>query len=540
MSIFLSPGVFVKEKDISDIVPAVASASAAIVGYSAKGSTDNIILITNDKQFVEEYGKPDPTSGHYFHYAALAYLARGNKLYCLRVVNGALYGGINIMKSTSGLNNAAAVVGASSAVFAAPSGQSSDVLFQIFGTNPGVWNNKIGVIIQNVKTGSEEIPTDQYTFEILVYSEDDDGVWTQVEKFQVSRKEKVDGFGKDLSLEDRINGVSKYIVVADNTALADTVLPKVQSNRLDMTVGNDGSTPAASAFVNGWDEFINPDDIDVRILINGGETTISIQKEMKAVVEARSDCIAILDIPWGSVNTVTDMTTFRSTTQNFNSNYCALYTPWVQIYDSYNDKLLFVPPSGHVAGQMSYNDYVANPWNAPAGFNRGQLDVIGVSYVFTEGERDVLYQAQINPIQMFRGGGIVIFGQKTLQKKLSALSSVNVRRLLIVIEKAMAVSLRTFLFEANDDITRFRVKALLDEYLDRLSSQGAFQREAGDDGFHVLCDTNNNTSATIDRLELHVDVFVKPSRAAEYIQLQSIITPSGASFNELIDRGIMF
>jgi len=536
----LSPGVYVNERDISDIVPTVASASAAIVGYSKKGSTTEITLITSDKQFIEEYGEPDPASGHYFHYAALAYLARGNTLYCLRVVNGALYGGVNIMSSDSSLSNVGLATGKSTAVFAAPSGQTNDVLFQIIGKDPGVWNNKIGVGIQNVKTGSDEVVQDQYTFEIVVYQQDEDGNYLELEKFQVSRQSKVDGYGKDLYIENRVNGFSRYIQVLDNTAIADTALPKEQATRLDFTCGSDGAEISSGDLVNGWNEFTNPADIDIRILINGGETAIAVQTEMKEVAEARADCIAILDIPWASVQTVTDMVTFRSTTQNFNSNYCALYTPWLQIYDPYNDKLVYVPPSGHVAAQMAYNDYVANPWDAPAGFNRGILNVIATSYVFTQGERDVLYPIQINPIQTFRGEGIVIWGQKTQQKKSSALSSVNVRRLLIVIEKSMAIALRQLLFEGNTEVTRFRATALLDEYLDRLSAQGAFQREGGDNGFHVLCNTQNNTSYTIDSLQMNVDVFVKPTRAVEYIKLQSIISPTGASFEELVAKGLMF
>ena len=540
MATMLSPGVYVNERDISDIVPTVASASAAIVGYSKKGSTTEITLITSDKQFIEEYGEPDPASGHYFHYAALAYLARGNTLYCLRVVNGALYGGVNIMSSDSLLSNVGLATGKSTAVFAAPSGQTNDVLFQIIGKDPGVWNNKIGVEIQNVKTGSDEVVQDQYTFEIVVYQQDEDGNYLELEKFQVSRQSKVDGYGKDLYIENRVNGFSRYIQVLDNTAIADTALPKEQATRLDFTCGSDGAEISSGDLVNGWNEFTNPADIDIRILINGGETAIAVQTEMKEVAEARADCIAILDIPWASVQTVTDMVTFRSTTQNFNSNYCALYTPWLQIYDPYNDKLVYVPPSGHVAAQMAYNDYVANPWDAPAGFNRGILNVIATSYVFTQGERDVLYPVQINPIQTFRGEGIVIWGQKTQQKKSSALSSVNVRRLLIVIEKSMAIALRQLLFEGNTEVTRFRATALLDEYLDRLSAQGAFQREGGDNGFHVLCNTQNNTSYTIDSLQMNVDVFVKPTRAVEYIKLQSIISPTGASFEELIAKGLMF
>jgi len=547
MSIFLSPGVYPKETDVSNIVANVATSSAALVGYSAKGSVDDIMLMTNVQDFINEYGKPDPSLGHYFHYAAMAYLARGKSLYCLRVHNGSLYGGASIMKSGSSEDNAAFTAGKSSNVFNADSGMDTETIIQIFGANPGVWNDRIGITITDVKDGSDEISTDQYTFKVNVYWQNDDGDRLLVESWKVSRKKKIDGFGKQLYLEDKINGVSKYITVADS-ALTDTVLPEASTIvddlpvRLDFAEGSDGSEISPTEVIAGWDEFINPDEVDIRILINGGETGAGVQSKIRTVAETRADCMANLDIPWASLNTITDMVAFRNSL-NINSSYCCLAAGWCQIYDIYNDVIIDVPPSGYVAAQMAYNDFIGKPWTAPAGTRRGLLDVLAITgpngnLVFTEGQRDVLYAAGINPLQTFIGEGFAIWGQKTLQKKASALDRINVRRLLIVIEKAMAISLRPFVFEPNDETTRFRVEALLNSYLDDLSAQGAFQTEGGDKGFNVVCDESNNTGLSIDQNELKVDVFVKPSRAVEYIKLQTIITSSGASFEELISRGI--
>jgi len=550
---FLSAGVYVKEKDISDVAPRVATSSAAIVGYSAKGNVDNILLITNDQQFIENYGEPDPATGHYFHQTALAYLARGNVLYCLRVENGALYGGANVAYEGSGQDSAAFAVGASSAAFSEAS--DPNVVFQIFGANPGVWNNKIGITITNVK-GAEDLTakppivvTDAYTFEINVYYQNDDGDYELLETWKVSRKTKKDGYGRQLYLENKINGISKYIVVADS-ALGDGVLPEglatVPGNvgSIILASGSDGSEISSSDLISGWDEFTNPAEVDVRLLINAGETEVAVQNKLKSIAETRFDCLAILDMPYASTNTAADMLTFRNTTQNFNSSYCALYSPWVKVYDPYNDLLIRVPPSGYVAAQIAYTDYIGNPWDAPAGFSKGMLDVLEITKLdgkpFTEGDRDVLYPSQINPLQMFRGEGNVIWGQRTEQVKSSALSRVNVRRLLIIIEKTLAITLRQFTFLPNNEITRFRIETLLDEYLERLSSQGAFQLEGGDKGYHVVCDESNNTPAVIDDFALNVDVFIKPVRAAEYIQLQIIPTRTGASFKELIAKGLIF
>jgi hypothetical protein len=542
MAIFLSPGVYSEEKVVQNIVRAIATASAGIVGYSAKGSVDEIKLITNDQQFIDEYGPPDPTSGHYFHYAALAYLAKGSNLYCLRVANSPLYGGVDIMQSESSEDNAAFAAGASSKAFAVDSGMDTEVAFQVIGVNPGVWNDKLAVTIEEVKDGTDLIATDQYTFKINVNLQDDDGNWSEVESWKVSRKHKVDGFGKQLYLMDKINGVSKYIWVLDSE-LANTVLPKEQEDRLVFDGGSVGGDITSSELVTGWEEFENDAQIDVRLLINGGETAAAVQTEMKAVAEGRADCIAILDIPWASLSSVADMVTFRNTTQNFNSSYCTLFAGWCQVYDRYNDILVDVPPSGHVAAQMAYNDYVGKPWTAPAGYTRGMLDVLAISgptgkLVFTKGERDTLYVNNINPLQKFEGEGFVIWGQKTLQKAGSPTDRINVRRLLIVLEKSMAVTLRPFVFEPNDEVTRFRIESLLNSYLGDLSAQGAFQVEADDEGFRVVCDETNNTAVRIDANELWVDVFVKPSRTAEFIQLRTIVTSSGASFEELIARGV--
>lgn len=528
MGFYVSPGVYVREKDLSEIIPNISTTTAALVGYSTKGSTKEIQLITNSQQFINEYGKPVP--GQYFHYSALAYLENGNKLYCLRVANNALYGGVKIMKSGSGPNQTL-VTGASSPVFQAVSGE--DILFYIFAKDPGTWNNNIGIRITNVSSSD-------YSFNIEVYQKDADGNYQIQESWNVSRKHQLDGYGKQMYLEDAINGFSNFIVVANDITQADTVLPESQPTTLALGGGSNGAAVTDGQMIQAWDKFSNPDDIDIRVLINGGYTSVAVQQKLKTICESRKDCIALLDIAYSATGSITDMINWRKTTQNFNSNYVALYSPWVKIYDPYNDKILEVPPSGYVASQIAYNDYVAEPWYAPAGMNRGMLNVLGITRVFTQGERDELYSAQINPLQTFRGEGNVIWGQKTEQVKASALDRVNVRRLLIVLEKAISASLKYFVFEPNNQITRFRITAMIESYLDLLSARGAFQTELGDKGYKVLCDERNNTPAVIDRNELHVDIFIKPSRAAEYIQLQAIITQTGASFEELIARGVMF
>jgi len=527
MGIYVSPGIYTRELDLSNLIPNLATTTAAIVGYSAKGDTTQIRLVTNTQEFINMYGQP--VLGNYFHYSALAFLENGNKLYCYRVINGALYGGIKIKTTISGQSNIAIASGMASPDYQLVSGE--DNLFYIYGANPGVWDNKIGIRITNIDAVN-------YTFSIEVYYQDSNGNYQYMETWSVSRMHQIDGFGNQMYLEERINGFSDYIVVANSPSYATDIMPKPQASTLALAQGNDGSAVSDSDLITGWGKFSNPDDVDIRLLINGGATSVAVQQEMKEIAEDRKDCIAILDIPYAQTVSTTATTTWRQSTQNFNSNYCALYSPWVKIYDQYNGVITTVPPSGYVASQIAYNDYISDVWFAPAGLNRGLLNVLSVTPVYTQGERDVLYSAQVNPLQTFRGEGNVIWGQKTEQVKDSALNRVNVRRLLITLEKAISVSLRYFIFEPNSDTTRFRITAMIDQYMDLLSAKGAFQTETGDKGYKIVCDTTNNTPAVIDRNELHVDVFVKPSRAAEFIQLQVIVTTTGASFNELIARGV--
>lgn len=566
MGTYLSAGVYSIEKDISEIVPNIATTTAALCGHSVKGDASDIKLITNSKQFIDEYGEPDNTSGNYFHYTALAFLEKGNKLWCLRVHESAQYGGFMIATTTetketfTDLSNDYDTIMDSG--YSGSLADDSTALFAIIGVNPGVWNSRISVAIDKLKSDTKEWETgtiaeasvadlsiaavDQYTFRIKVYWENDDGNDELVETWVVSRKQKIGGYGKQLYLETKINGYSKYIRVSDS-AIADTSMPDGFATQLNLGTGDDGTayTSMAKTVIagaiggTGWYAFENPENVDIRILLNGGETGTAVQNAMLAIAEARADCIAIFDVDFAEMeSSVSDAITWRKATNNMNSSYAAMYGDWKRINDPYNDVLIYIPPSGLVGAQFAFNDYTAQPWTAPAGFNRGRLNVVGSQRIFTEGERDLLYEAQINPIQEFRGEGTVIWGQKTMQTKSSALSRVNVRRLLIIIEKTMAVSLRPFVFENNSEITRFRIEAMLVEYLDLLSSQGAFQTEAGDRGFKVVVDTSNNTPAVIDRNELHVDVFVKPARTAEFIQLQTIVTSSGASFDELIARGV--
>ena len=295
--------------------------------------------------------------------------------------------------------------------------------------------------------------------------------------------------------------------------------------------GLDPSTNGGSA---GYDQYIqaldllsNQDEYDVNLILTPGiidSIHSGITSKVIKVCEDRGDCFAIID-PVEIGKNVADAVT-RAEARN--SSYAAMYWPWVKIPDTMvAGKQRWVPPSVSVASVYSFTDKVAHPWFAPAGLNRGTLDtVIQAERKLTKSDRDTLYDSSINPLATFPGQGVTIFGQKTLQKKASALDRVNVRRLLIKLKKFIASSSRFLVFEQNTAATRRRFLGIVNPYLNQVQAQ------SGVSAFRVVMDETNNTADTIDRNQLVGQIFVQPTRTAEFIVLDFTIQRTGAAFPE--------
>ena len=250
--------------------------------------------------------------------------------------------------------------------------------------------------------------------------------------------------------------------------------------------------------------------------------TVVAQKAID-VVEERGDCFVVLDpVVYNSV-----LTTATSEAESRDSNYAAMYWPWIQISDPDLGKNVWVPPSVAMAGIYAFNDKVAHPWFAPAGLNRGGIDVaIQAEKKLTQGNRDNLYESNVNPIATFPGQGVVVWGQKTLQKKASALDRVNVRRLLIKLKKFIASTSRFLVFEQNNSKTRNRFLNIVNPYMEQVQSN------SGLNAFKVVMDESNNSADVVDRNQLYGQIFVQPTRTAEFIVLDFTVQPSGATFPE--------
>ena len=389
--------------------------------------------------------------------------------------------------------------------------------------------------------------TEDNQFMILVREKSlDTGEYNLVELFNVSLNDQaIDDTGVTMYVENVINQQSKKIrMIVSEFAKTMDVFPYFTTKWEKLGGGSlsqDGQiNPVIPShlIIEGYDLYLDPEEIDVNIIIDGDKPT-TVKRYIADFCARRMDCMAILDCMYDQVvnnrrNETMSLVDYRlgvrqyiDNNLNINTSYAAFYGNWGEIYDKYGKNYKWIPLSGHVAGVYAHTDWVADPWWAPAGLNRGLLHTVRrLAWNPSLGHRDMLYKNGINPIVSFPGQGKVIWGQKNLLDKPSAFNRVNVRRLFIVLEKAIATASKYFLFEPNDPVTRIQLQNMIIPFLkDVKARRGVYD-------FMVVCDETNNTPERIDRNELWCDIYIKPTRVAEFIILQFIATKTGVAFSE--------
>jgi hypothetical protein len=288
------------------------------------------------------------------------------------------------------------------------------------------------------------------------------------------------------------------------------------------------STPNSSgslAYIKALNVLSNPDEYDINLIVTPGIISSlhsSITTKAIQVCENRGDCFYIMDTT--QIND--SISQAVANVSNFDTNYAATYYPWVKIQDSVSKKVLWVPPTVVVPGVISNNDKLSYEWFAPAGLNRGGIpEATQVYYRLTQADRDNLYLNRINPIASFPNSGVCVWGQKTLQAAASALDRINVRRLLIATKKYIASATKYLVFEQNNTQTRNRFLNIVNPYLESVKSrQGLY-------AFKVVMDETLNTADLIDRNIMYGQIFLQPTRTAEFILIDFNIQPTGASFS---------
>ena len=579
MAFQLSPGVLVQEKDLSAIVPSVATSAGAFAGAFQWGPVGQVITIDSENNLVKIFGGPTDNDKSYISfYTAANFLSYGNNLKLVRVVDeGSAKNAIanaspnanailikNIDDYLQNRANGNTGLGEFAAKYPGNLGNSLKVAM----ADSNVWGNSWTYSSEfnsapGTSTYAASLGGKDDEMHILVI--DEDGLWTGVrntvlEKYAFVSKgsdaKKSDGSTN--YYKDVINTQSAYVwsldhplsANANTTGWGSTVAGKLFGNinihyqtnttseGIIVSLSKGVSAEANISGVNviaGFNNFTNSELYDVSLIPLGPwSNTTSVASTVVGIAEARQDCVVFISPSLESVVNVspatqaTSVTTFRNTTLNINSSYAVMDSGWKYQYDRYNDKYRWIPLNGDIAGICARTDDVSDPWYSPGGFARGQIkNVVRLAFNPTQTDRDTLYKAGVNPVVSFPGTGTVLYGDKTLLAKPSAFDRINVRRLFIVLEKAISTASKFQLFEFNDPFTRAQFVNLVEPFLRDV------QGRRGITDFKVICDDTNNTGDVVDRNEFRADIFVKPARSINFITLTFVATRSGISFNEV-------
>jgi hypothetical protein len=330
------------------------------------------------------------------------------------------------------------------------------------------------------------------------------------------------------------DGLAKKGTTFDNT-VGDAFVVSSTS----LAGGTDDFVATNAEIATAYDHFADAETVDLSLLLCGpSQTSADATGDTKAtmvmdIATARKDCVAFISPARADVVDVTNAITQTANVKSFaeglpSTSYAVIDSGYKYMFDKYNDIYRFVPLNGDIGGLCARTDSVADAWFSPGGFSRGQIrGAVKLAFSPNQVQRDDLYKARVNPVVSFPGQGTVLFGDKTAQSKPSAFDRINVRRLFIVLEKAVSTSAKFQLFEFNDEFSRANFRNLVEPFLRDV------QGRRGITDFSVVCDDSNNTGDVIDRNEFRADIFIKPARSINFIQLNFVATRSGVAFSEV-------
>jgi phage tail sheath protein FI len=576
MAFQVSPGVVTREIDLTNVIPAVSTSIGATVVAGLWGPVEEIVTITNEKELVDTFGVPvDATAAYFFN--AAAFLKYGNNLKVSRAVaSGALNATAGTTSAGAGLLiknradyednyssfEAAESVGVFAAKYPGTFGNFLRVSYVSNAASFNAWDTTLGYSVKDQFNGAPGTSSfvaakggsaDEIHFVVI----DDTGYITGVkgtviEKFSgLSQAKDAKNFdGSTNYYKDVINTQSKYVWVTNALAsltnvgaeatttftTVDTPYNKALAGGLNAGVGSDldvGDIDTA------FQVFNDAETVDVNLLI-GAPTLdtgtdyadgVTQANNLLAIAENRKDLVAFISPPMTATvgagsNAKTNVIEFAD--QLTSSSYGFLDSTALKVYDKYNDVYRWIPAAGHMAGLCANTDEVSDPWFPPAGYTRGQiLGITKVAFNPKKAERDDLYKKRVNPIVSFPGEGTILFGDKTLQAKPSAFDRINVRRLFIILEKAIATAAKYQLFELNDEFTRAMFRNMTEPFLREIKGR------RGVTDFKVVCDETNNTGEIIDSNQFVADIYIKPARSINFINLNFIATRTGVDFSEI-------
>ena len=558
MAFQVSPGVEIKEIDATGVVPAVSSSIGGFAGSFNWGPVSKVISVSSESELAEKFGAPDNNTFKYFLVAA-SFLKYGNALKVVRAasghVNATADGNGQLIKNDDDYDDNYA--------------DGSLSVGNWVAKYPGVIGNslKVSLITQGISdfsgwaySGSFDAApgTSDYAAdlgktaandEMHIAVIDEDGVISGtpnsiLETFafvsQAADAKKSDGTSN--YYKDVINSQSEWIWWSDHDTslsdagenIADNTSFTTNTAAIDASLagGTDDNAPTTGEIALAYDLLEDAETEDVSLLFaapdaNGAET---IAEDIISIAIARKDCMAFVSPPIedtvGSSTPAADVKAFADGLTS--TSYAAVDSSALYVYDKYNDVYRYIGAAGHHAGLCANADNVADAWFSPAGVNRGQLlGVTKLAFNPKKADRDTLYKARVNPLVSFPGQGTMLFGDKTLLSRPSAFDRINVRRLFIVLEKAISTASKAQLFEFNDEFTRAQFRNLVEPFLRDVKGR------RGLTDFRVICDETNNTGQVIDSNRFVADLFIKPARSINFITLNFIATRTGVEFSEI-------
>ena len=376
-------------------------------------------------------------------------------------------------------------------------------------------------------------------FDLSVY-ELVDGTLNLVESFtDCTLYSGLDGYGNQTKVSTKVNNNSEYIqIVMNEVALSgeDKFPRMLTTNEGKLTGGYCSSAISSTDLMKGWDLFSDTEQVTVNVLLHCGYAAMGgdedgastpVEQKMLSLATSRRDCFAVLDIPSNKVR-AEDAADYRKNILGIDSYRAGLYSPWVEVYDSYSGvNNVVLPPSGFIGQVMARTDNVAGVWSAPAGLNRGQiscamLNPVGLTAYYDEGQQGVVYTGGINYLRK-TSGVYVVWGQKTLQFKASAMDRINVARLVFYIETTLKNAAKWHLFEQNTAYRRAQVTMQFDSFLSNIKAAGGLY------DYKVVCDETNNDDETRANNQMNIDIYLQPEYAAEFIRLQTVVQKAGAT-----------
>jgi hypothetical protein len=371
---------------------------------------------------------------------------------------------------------------------------------------------------------------------------------TVLEVFQYLSKgrDSTDSLGNSNYYKNYIFNNSKYIYAVDpvsyattnatwGSSIAGTTFATVPVPQTVTLAGGNDAVTTDSDRISGYSLFTNADEVNVSLVLTSDHSVTVQQYVIDNISSARKDCLAFLSPPSANVvnqsgSETTNITAWNSALAR-STSFAVADSGWKYMFDKYNNVYRWVPLNGDIAGLCVNTDSVRDPWFSPAGFNRGNLkNVVQLAWNPNKTQRDTLYAQGVNPVATFPGNGTVLYGDKTLQTKPSAFDRINVRRLFIVLEKSIANAAKYSLFEFNDETTRAQFVGLVTPFLRDI------QGRRGIYDFRVVCDTTNNTPQVIDANQFVGDIYIKPARSINFIQLNFVAVRTGVDFTEVVGK----